>query len=110
MGVKRFKPAYPGEFPTLGHDVLDWMTDYLAMPDKEEYTPYTPTREQAEFILNLYRLDPVTGKRVVRRGVISRPKGWGKSPFLSSIAIAEGLAPVMFDGWDAHGRQVGKPW
>ena len=110
MGVKRFKPAYPGEFPTLGHDVLDWMTDYLAMPDKEEYTPYTPTREQAEFILNLYRLDPVTGKRVVRRGVISRPKGWGKSPFLSSIAIAEGLAPVMFDGWDAHGRPVGKPW
>ena len=80
------------------------------MPDKEEYTPYTPTREQAEFILNLYRLDPVTGKRVVRRGVISRPKGWGKSPFLSSIAIAEGLAPVMFDGWDAHGRPVGKPW
>lgn len=110
MGVKRFKPAYPGEFPTLGHDVLDWMTDYLAMPDKEEYTPYTPTREQAEFILNLYRLDPVTGKRVVRRGVISRPKGWGKSPFLSSIAIAEGLAPVMFDGWDAYGRPVGKPW
>ena len=110
MGVKRFKPAYPGEVPTLGHDVLDWMTDMLAMPDKEEYTPYTPTREQAEFILNLYRLDPVTGKRVVRRGVISRPKGWGKSPFLSSIAIAEGLAPVMFDGWDAHGRPVGKPW
>lgn len=110
MGVKRFKPAYPGEFPTLGHDVLDWMTDMLAMPDKEEYTPYTPTREQAEFILNLYRLDPITGKRVVRRGVISRPKGWGKSPFLSSIAIAEGLAPVMFDGWDAHGRPVGKPW
>ena len=110
MGVKRFKPAYPGEFPTLGHDVLDWMTDMLAMPDKEEYTPYTPTREQAEFILNLYRLDPVTGKRVVRRGVISRPKGWGKSPFLSSIAIAEGLAPVMFDGWDAYGRPVGKPW
>ena len=110
VGVQRFKPAYPGEFPTLGHDVLDWMTDYLAMPDKEEYTPYTPTREQAEFILNLYRLDPVTGKRVVRRGVISRPKGWGKSPFLSSIAIAEGLAPVMFDGWDAYGRPVGKPW
>lgn len=110
MGVKRFKPAYPGEVPTLGHDVLDWMTDMLAMPDKEEYTPYTPTREQAEFILNLYRLDPVTGKRVVRRGVISRPKGWGKSPFLSSIAIAEGLAPVMFDGWDAYGRPVGKPW
>ena len=110
MGVKRFKPAYPGEAPTLGQDVLNWMTDYLAMPDKEEYTPYTPTREQAEFILNLYRLDPVTGKRVVRRGVISRPKGWGKSPFLSSIAIAEGLAPVMFDGWDAYGRPVGKPW
>lgn len=82
----------------------------LATPDREEYVPFVLTREMAEFILNFYRLDPVTGRRTVRRGVISRPKGWGKSPFLSAIAIAEGLAPVVFDGWDADGRPVGKPW
>ena len=32
------------------------------------------------------------------------------SPYLSAIAIAEGIAPVLFDGWDADGRPVGKPW
>lgn len=110
MGARRFKPAYPGEYPTLGHAVLEWMTDMLAAPDREEYEPFIPTREQAEFILRFYELHPVTGKRVIRRGVISRPKGWGKSPFLSAIALAEGLAPVLFDGWDASGRPVGKPW
>ena len=108
--AQRFKPAFPGEVPTLGHGVIGWMTDMLATPDREEYVPFVLTREMAEFILNFYRLDPVTGRRVVRRGVISRPKGWGKSPFLSAIAIAEGLAPVVFDGWDADGRPVGKPW
>lgn len=105
-----FKPTYPGEWPTLGFGLLDWMSEMLAAPDREEYTPFLPTREQAEFVLNYYRLHPVTGKRIIRRGVISRPKGWGKSPFLSALAITEALAPVRFDGWDANGRPVGKPW
>lgn len=110
MGVRGFRPGYEGEFPTLGHDVLAWMVEYLSMPDRSEYEPFVPTREQAEFILDWYRLDPVSGRRVFKRGVISRSKGWGKSPFLGAIALAEGLAPVLFDGWDADGRPVGKPW
>ena len=28
--AQRFKPAFSGEVPTLGHAVIDWMTDYLA--------------------------------------------------------------------------------
>lgn len=105
-----FKADYPGEYPTLGYEILEWMTEYLAMPDRAEFEPFTPTREQAEFILKLYRLHPVTGKRVYRRGVYSRSKGTGKSPFSGAIGIAEGLAPVVFDGWDANGKPVGKPW
>lgn len=108
--AKAFVPAYPGEFPTLGHYVIEWMTEMLAMPGKNEFRPFLPTREQAEFLLQFYRLDPVTGERIRRRAVLSRPKGWGKSPFLSAIAAAEGLADVVFDGWDANGRPVGKPW
>lgn len=77
--MKRFQPEYPGEYPTLGFIVLDWMSSYLAAPDREAYEPFIPTREQSEFILQLYRLDPVTGRRVYRRGVISRSKGWGKA-------------------------------
>lgn len=105
-----FQPAYPGDFPTLGYQVLDWMYDNLAEPDRYDYAPMVMTQEQAEFILRFYELHPVTGRRVIRRGVISRPRGWGKSPFLSSIALAEALGPVVFDGWDAHGQPVGKPW
>ena len=32
--AQRFKPAFPGEVPTLGHGVIDWMTDMLATPDR----------------------------------------------------------------------------
>lgn len=105
-----FKPAYPGDFPTLGYQVLDWMYDNLAEPDRLDYAPFVPTQEQAEFILRFYELNPITGRREIRRGVISRPRGWGKSPFLSAIAITEALGPVVFDGWDAYGQPVGKPW
>jgi len=105
-----WRPSEPGELPTLGYEVLDWITAMLAAPDRTEYEPFVPTREQAEFILRFYELDPHTGKRLIRRGVISRPRGWGKSPFLAAIACAEALGPVLFEGWDAHGQPVGKPW
>lgn len=105
-----WKPSEPGEVPTLGWEVLDWITTYLAAPDRSEYEPFVPTREQAQFILRYYELDPDTGKRRIRRGVISRPRGWGKSPFLAAIACAEAMAPVLFAGWNADGQPVGKPW
>ena len=105
-----WKPEFPGEFPTLGYEVLDWMSDMLAMPDRADYEPFILTPEQANFILNYYRIDPVSGRRIYRRAVWSRPKGSGKSPLMGAIGICEALAPVLFDGWDANGRPVGKPW
>lgn len=72
-------PRYPGEMPTLGWLVLDWMSEMLATPDRTEYEPLTLTREQAQFILNFYAIDPRTGRRRYRRAVLSRPKGWGKA-------------------------------
>lgn len=105
-----WKPSQPDEVPTLGWLVLDWIMEYLAAPDRIEYEPFQPTTEQAQFILNFYALHPETGRRRYRRGVISRPKGWGKSPLLAAIACAEGIGPVIPDGWDADGQPVGKPW
>ncbi|WP_458085831.1 terminase [Streptomyces malaysiensis] len=105
-----FIPQYEGEVPTLGWIVLDWMSAMLATPDKSEYQPFTPTPEQAQFVLNFYRVDETTGRRKYRRGVISRPKGWGKSPLLSALCAVEGLGPVVPDGFDANGRPVGRPW
>lgn len=105
-----WKPLFPGEVPSLGRGVLEWMVAYLAAPDRAGYEPFIPTREQAQFVLDLYALDPQSGRRRFRRAVYSRPKGSGKSPLLAAIAAAEALGPVVFDGWDRRGRPVGRPW
>lgn len=105
-----WKPSEPGEVPTLGYYVIDWMTEYLAAPDRLDYEPFVPYVEQEDFLLRFYELDPITGKRKRRRGVLSRPRGWGKSPLLAAIAIVEALGDVVPDGWDADGQPVGKPW
>lgn len=105
-----WKPGEPGEVPTLGDAVIDWITDFLAAPDRPEYEQFVLYPEQEQFVLRFYELHPVTGKRLRRRGVISRPRGWGKSPFLAALACAEALGPVVPDGWDAAGQPVGRPW
>lgn len=80
-----FKPRYPGEVPTLGYLALDWMTTYLSRPTVTYDAPFQPTREQAEFLLKWYQLDPITGERTYRRGVIQRSKGWGKAESLDNV-------------------------
>lgn len=105
-----WKPEFPGEWPTLGWIMLDWYTDMLAQPDCAGYRPLQLTTEQAQYILDWYRIDPFTGRFTYRRGVWSRPKGHGKSPLMGAIGAGEALGPVVFDGWDANGRPVGKPW
>jgi len=89
---------------------IDWIAEYLAAPDRPEYEPFLLYAEQEDFVLRFYEINPVTGKRLYRRGAISRPRGWGKSPMLAALCWLEALAPVVPDGWDANGQPVGKPW
>lgn len=103
-------PPEPGAVPSLGYEVIDWISAYLAAPDRGDYEPFLLYPEQEDFVLRYYEINPQTGKRRFRRGVISRPRGWGKSPFLAALAIVEALGPVVPDGWDADGQPVGKPW
>lgn len=103
-------PEYEGEFPTLGWYVIDWMIGNLAQPGRDDGAPYIPTKEQAEFLLRYYELHPVTGKRVIHRALLSRPRGWGKSPFVGAIALAEACADVVPDGFDSYGEPLGRPW
>lgn len=105
-----FCPQFEGDFPTLGYEVVDWIEAYLQRPDALEYAPFRLYQEQIDFIARLYALDPVTGRRIYHRGVLSRPRGWGKSPLAGALCAAEALGPVVFDGWDAEGQPVGKPW
>lgn len=104
-------PSEPGEFPTLGWLALDWLEEWLVVPDGPlAGEPLVLTPEQAQFVLDFYRVDLATGKRSVRRGVLSRPKGWGKSPLLAGLTLLEAIGPVVPDGYDASGEPVGRPW
>jgi hypothetical protein len=102
-------PEYPGEFPTLGWLLLDWWADYLPSP-RDESAPLIFTDEQALILLEWFAIDPVTGQFVYRRGCSRRSKGWGKSPVEAAKCVAELVGPVRFDGWDANGEPVGRPW
>jgi len=109
--MPRRRPDPEAGLPTLGWYVLDWMAEYLVVPDGPGAgEPLILTPDQAQFVLNFYAVDPVTGKRRVRRAVFSRPKGSGKSPLLGGLCIVEALADVVPDGFDADGNPVGRPW
>lgn len=106
-------PQFDGDFPTLGWSVADQMAAHLGRPDAGDddvFDPFVLTVEQQEFLNELYRLDPATGKRLIHRAALIRPRGWGKSPFVAGIMIAEAIFDVVPDGWDAEGQPVGKPW
>jgi hypothetical protein len=113
-------PAEPGEFPTLGWLVLDWIEANLIVPDgPRRGAPLTLTNEQCRFLLHYYRLRP-RGRphalyprpregRVHYGGQLRRPQKWGKDPLAAAIDIAAALGPVQWDGWDAYGEPVGRP-
>lgn len=102
----------PGEYPTLGYQVADFIEDRCAIPDREMVgDPFLLTDEQLSFLLNFYRLDPATGRFTHHRGgQLTRSQKWGKGPLSASLVCAEAQGPVLFDGWDAQGEPVGKPW
>lgn len=106
-------PQHENDFPTLGWQVADQMAAFLGRPDAGDddiFDPFILTVEQQEFLNELYRIDPTTCRRVIHRASLIRPRGWGKSPFVAAIMIAEGIFDVVPDGWDDDGQPVGKPW
>lgn len=108
-------PSYRGEFPSLGWGIAEWITENLWVPDGPHAgEPLELTDEQLEILVRFYRLDPKTGKSVYRRAAVVRPKGWGKSPFLAAVGLAEAKGPVRFRCWNEDGEPVGvappTPW
>ncbi|WP_207914646.1 terminase [Micromonospora sp. KC213] len=108
--------AFPldGSVKTLGWGVIDWVEGWLLQPDGDDAgEPYRLTREQLNFVLWFYAVDD-RGRFVYRRAVLRRAKGWGKSPFLGALALAELCGPVRFARWGPDGEAVGKahpaPW
>jgi hypothetical protein len=117
-------PEYPGEFPTLGYKVAQWIQSYCVIPDREDAgRPFVLTPEQLKILVLHYRIRPdaefdhKAGRWrnfwVYDRGTqVRRPQKWGKAPLSSAVACVEAApdSEVLFDGWDADGEPVGRPW
>ena len=104
-------PEFPtdGSVATLGWGVIEWCEDWLLQPDGDlAGEPFRFTREQMNFILWWYAVN-AEGRFQYRRGILRRSKGWGKSPFLGALALAELLGPVRFGGWTEDGEPHGVP-
>lgn len=112
------------EYPTLGFLVADYIQANCVIPDGErEGEPFILTDEMLRYLLHHYRVSPNArydtrarlwrGAFVYFRGSqLVRPQKWGKGPFAAAVICAEGApdGPVLFDGWNANGQPVGRPW
>lgn len=110
-------PDYAGEFPSLGWLVGEWIEEFCVIPDGDHVgAPYRLTDEMWTFLAHHYRLKPDAepGQRApafaYRRSQLVRPQKWGKGPFSAALICVEADGPVLFDGWDADGEPVGRPW
>lgn len=112
-------PEEEGEFPTLGYAVADYIEALCVIPDgPNQADPFVLTDEQLRFLLHHYRLRPTAVVDVMKPGrawvnkesQLVRPQKWGKGPFAAAHICAEAKGPVLFDGWDANGDPVGRPW
>ncbi len=75
-----FVPLFDGHIPSLGYEVLDWIHAYCAHgPGDVQGEPLNYDDEIRDFVIEAYRLDPNTGRRVFREVIFSRPKGRAKS-------------------------------
>jgi hypothetical protein len=100
--------------------VVDFIESACVIPDGEfAGQPFILSDEQREFLYNLYRLHPHAQSDLTkpsrafyydRGGQLVAPQKWGKGPLSAAWVIAEGYGPVVFDGWDANGEPVGRPW
>lgn len=124
--MKRWRgPNYPGEYPTLGWAVIDWIEQNCVIPDGDHVgEPFILTREMCLHILHHYRVtvdgpppkqlagtDVEGGRWWHERGSqLVRPQKWGKGPLSAALCCVEAGGPVVFDGWDADGEPVGRRW
>jgi phage terminase large subunit-like protein len=103
-------PLFDGHVCSLGYEMLDWYHEYQCHgPGDVQGEPLDYDDEMRDFVIEVYRIDPKTGRRIYDEGVLSRAKGRAKSETAGHIGIGEAFGPVRFDGWDANGQPVGRP-
>lgn len=103
-------PLFDGHVCSLGYALVDWIQAYECHgPGDVQGEPVELDDEWFDFVIQAYRIDPVTGRRIYDEAVLSRPKGRAKSELAGFIGVAEAFADVRWDGWNADGQPVGRP-
>lgn len=88
--------------------MLAWTLRYIVQPDGPTAgEEWRFTDEQVRFVLHWYAVTE-TGRWQFHRGVLRRSKGWGKTPFVAALGLAELCGPVRFAGWARGGETA--PW
>jgi hypothetical protein len=101
---------FEGHVCSLGYAAADWIeANCCHGPGDLQGAPAVVDDEMLEFIVEVYRLDPETGRRVFDEGVLSRPKGRAKTEIAGWLVVFEALGGCRFDRWDAEGQPVGRP-
>lgn len=104
--VVTLPPGVPAR--TLGWDVLWWTTLYIRQPDGPfAGEAWTFTAEQVRFLLWWYAVNDA-GRWLYTRGLLRRAKGWGKSPLVGALGLAELCGPVRFESFATGGET--RPW
>lgn len=107
-------PEFDGHVCSLGYQVLDWLVAYTChgigdVQGRRLEGDLDLDDEIRDHIVECYRIDPVTGRRVFNEVVYSRPKGRAKSETAGLVVVAEAFSDVVrFDGWDANGQPAGR--
>lgn len=99
---------------SLGEQVYQWCRDYIRQPDGPDAGgEWRFTKEQAKFLEWWFAVDD-RGRWIYNRGVLRRSKGWGKTPLVAALALAELCGPVRFGEWNRDGSpkgvSVSAPW
>lgn len=103
-------PLFEGHICSVGYEVLDWLHEYTCHGVGDiQGQDLDLDNEMRDHIIECYRIDPVSGRRVYTEGVLSRPKGRAKSEIAALVVIVEAFGPCRFGGWDAAGQPTARP-
>jgi hypothetical protein len=104
-------PEFVVDFPTLWV-TCDWIESHCVVPDGfRKGEPFEMYGWQLWCTANHYRVRPkaklgqLAPAFFYRRSQVVAPQKIGKGPWTAAVCAAEGVGPVVFDGW-ARGGEV----
>ena len=99
---------WEGRSCSLGYDLIDWIERFCCYgPGDLQGSEVTIDAEMARYIVECYRVDLLTGRKVYDESVLSRPKGRAKTELAGWLVVAEAFGPARFSHWE-DGWPVGK--